>query len=488
MALMLLDNNPNSGGFGLSGISGRFSSSPPSPGVVTSVVTSGLVLHLDAGNIASYPGSGTTWSDLSGNGNHVTLVNGPTFDPTFNNGSIVFDGVNDYAETFSGNGLSQFTIGLWVRTTSAASSPNYWSQPCFFGKETGGVGTGDLGITINSGQLGYFSGMASGIDQASNWTIINDGAWKHIVLTSDGTNTRLYLNGQFVNGSLFNVNRSLNSDPFRIGSGFQGTPVNTSIASVVFYNRSLSQEEITQNYNAGWGGSAAPTITPTTAMVLHLDAGNASSYPGSGTTWLDLSGRGNNATLVNGTSFSNGAMIFDGVNDYVNVTENLRMTPPQFTFNIKFQVDSHVNTATGGSPDTVQYIAFRQNTNSGDFEGYVVTYDENTRKVTFGGRIPFGSTAYATSTTQLTLGQVYQVTGVATADSVKLFINGQLEATTAKNFNISYNANHTLKLGRTIPVGNENGWGAALNGKIYSVKMYDVAFSDSVITDLYNAQ
>ena len=59
------------------------------------IVTDGLVLYLDAANQRSYPGSGTTWSDISRGGNNGTLVNGPTFDPG-NGGSIVFDGVDDY--------------------------------------------------------------------------------------------------------------------------------------------------------------------------------------------------------------------------------------------------------------------------------------------------------------------------------------------------------------------------------------------------------
>ena len=55
-----------------------------------SIITSGLILNLDAGNVASYPGSGTTWTDLSGNGNNGTLINGPTFNSS-NGGSILFD-------------------------------------------------------------------------------------------------------------------------------------------------------------------------------------------------------------------------------------------------------------------------------------------------------------------------------------------------------------------------------------------------------------
>ena len=55
----------------------------------------GLVLALDAANTKSYPGSGTTWTDLSGRGNTGTLTNGPTYSSA-NGGSIVFDGTNDY--------------------------------------------------------------------------------------------------------------------------------------------------------------------------------------------------------------------------------------------------------------------------------------------------------------------------------------------------------------------------------------------------------
>ena len=57
-------------------------------------------------------------------------------------------------------------------------------------------------------------------------------------------------------------------------------------------------------------------------LILHLDAGNSSSYSGSGTTWTDLSGEGNNGTLVNGTSYTSddgGSLVFDGTNDYVNL-------------------------------------------------------------------------------------------------------------------------------------------------------------------------
>ncbi len=80
------------------------------------IITDGLVLALDAANQKSYPGSGTTWSDLSGNGNNGTLTNGPTFD-SGNNGSIIFDGVDDYITTGTTpsqlQGNPSFTVSGW---------------------------------------------------------------------------------------------------------------------------------------------------------------------------------------------------------------------------------------------------------------------------------------------------------------------------------------------------------------------------------------
>ena len=86
------------------------------------IITDGLVLALDAANSRSYPGTGTTWSDLSGNGNSGTLTNGPTFN-SGNGGSIVFDGVDDNI-SFSGNTFNyspgtsgEVSLEIWVYPT-----------------------------------------------------------------------------------------------------------------------------------------------------------------------------------------------------------------------------------------------------------------------------------------------------------------------------------------------------------------------------------
>jgi len=84
------------------------------------IVTSGLVLCLDAANKRSYPGTGTTWTDLSGNSNNGTLINGPTFNAG-NQGGIVFDGTNDYisigSQNIVGTGTSPFSVELCIYNT-----------------------------------------------------------------------------------------------------------------------------------------------------------------------------------------------------------------------------------------------------------------------------------------------------------------------------------------------------------------------------------
>ena len=94
------------------------------------IVTDGLVLCLDAASRKSYPGSGTTWFDRSGNGNNGTLTNGPTFSSD-NGGSIVFDGTNDYVNcgTTLGNfGTSNFTINFFFKTSTSLHPRTFISK------------------------------------------------------------------------------------------------------------------------------------------------------------------------------------------------------------------------------------------------------------------------------------------------------------------------------------------------------------------------
>jgi hypothetical protein len=76
--------------------------------------SNGALLYLDAGQSASYPGSGTTWTDLSGNGRNGTLTSGPAY-TSADGGSIVFDGVNDYVQCSGSPTVTAATFLVWMR-------------------------------------------------------------------------------------------------------------------------------------------------------------------------------------------------------------------------------------------------------------------------------------------------------------------------------------------------------------------------------------
>jgi len=85
----------------------------------------------------------------------------------------------------------------------------------------------------------------------------------------------------------------------------------------------------------GAGIGLIPDLAPvvTTGLQLYLDAGNASSYSGSGTAWNDLSGNSRNGTLTNGPTYSSdngGSIVFDGSNDYVQCSGSLTVTAATF--------------------------------------------------------------------------------------------------------------------------------------------------------------
>ena len=74
------------------------------------------------------------------------------------------------------------------------------------------------------------------------------------------------------------------------------------------------------------GAAAGPNVVED-GLVLALDAGNTQSYPGSGTAWTDISGKGNNGTLTNGPTYSSadgGAIVFDGINDHIDLGTQLK--------------------------------------------------------------------------------------------------------------------------------------------------------------------
>jgi hypothetical protein len=205
------------------------------------VVTDGLVLALDAGVSRSYPGSGTTWTDLSGNGNTGTLVNGVGYNGD-NGGSLTFDGVNDYSPIGTSGftfGSSAGTLSGWARTNTISGS---WSWIVSYGTASSRQ---SRFIGIN-GAIYYFGGYANDITASG----VPLNTWFNMVGVYDGTNASMYINGTLVSGP---TARSWNTVANNAQIGRQtngGEYWNGNIAQVSIYNKALTASEIQQNYNA----------------------------------------------------------------------------------------------------------------------------------------------------------------------------------------------------------------------------------------------
>ena len=214
------------------------------------IVTDGLVLCLDAANTKSYPGSGTTWTDVSGEGHDGTLTNGPTFSSNYG-GNIVFDGSNDFVTGVHNSELNlrnDVTVECWFRRTGSRSS---WVR--IFGKGNSSNRTYGLWYHVNSNYFLYqrYSGASNMNILLTKSVVLN--TWYHMVGTSSGSNHTLYLNGVNVGtGSLSQTFHS-STDPYKVGS-FDGSYHHIGdVSNCRIYNRGLSEAEVKQNYNAHKG-------------------------------------------------------------------------------------------------------------------------------------------------------------------------------------------------------------------------------------------
>jgi hypothetical protein len=204
-------------------------------------VTSGLVLELDAGNIKSYPGTGTTWFDKSGNAYNGTLINGPTFN-TGSLGSIVFDGTNDYA-TGSLPTLNTWSVHLWYLSTDITSQLVFY--PFSGTANSNGLGFGGTFNSNTNNRWYFFDGTTT---FSSSTTAITTNTWYNLVVTKTSTTYNLYTNGQL---SLNSTGVDLSFNQYTLGRRGDGVwYTKGNIATAQIYNRELSADEVLQNFNA----------------------------------------------------------------------------------------------------------------------------------------------------------------------------------------------------------------------------------------------
>jgi len=223
------------------------------------VVQNGLLLNLDAGVKSSYPGSGTTWYDLSDTQNHGILTNGASYS-TFGRGSIEFDGSNDYVDlnkTYIGSGEIEvgeangnYTLIAWIYVKSSQGTTT--NSDSIIGS------TSTYGVGMQVGTSGGKPRMNYGARGTSNFysSTFEYNAWTHVALSRiGGTSVRTYLNGNFdasTSTSNLEVASGQSYGEMRIGnsSGRITGYFDGYISMVRVYNVGLSDTEIKRNYRA----------------------------------------------------------------------------------------------------------------------------------------------------------------------------------------------------------------------------------------------
>jgi hypothetical protein len=211
-------------------------------------VTNGLVLSLDAAKRDSYPGSGTAWRDISGNGNNGTLTNGPTY-TSDNGGSIVFDGTNDFVSGSNVILTTEGTLIAWFKTSNTYSNNYLLSLPF----SSGGNNGFDLGFSGVTTFRGVVTTTLGGSIELSYITTYSDNQWHMAALTYSTSNAVLYYDGIYRTTSTqpSGILRQTVNGEFNIARfGSFGAYVGGNISLVQIYNRALSATEILQNYNA----------------------------------------------------------------------------------------------------------------------------------------------------------------------------------------------------------------------------------------------
>ena len=217
------------------------------------IVLTNLEFYLDAGNIASYPGSGSTWTDLAGSGLVTTLYGSPTYNSA-NGGYLEFvPSSTQYAATNASLAvLTNFTIEVWHYYNNTHSG----NAPCILSEIWAGTPINyTLGCATNSYatlQAAYYG--TGGWHATNNSYSLPSTGWYHIVGTYDGTNLKLYINNVLTQTEASSATPESSSLGIHIMRRWdQSGEVDLwggYLAVLRIYSGALTAEQVTTNYNA----------------------------------------------------------------------------------------------------------------------------------------------------------------------------------------------------------------------------------------------
>ena len=434
----------------------------------------GMVLYLDAGDSSSYPGSGSIWYDLSGNGNNGTL-NSVSY---ITNGSdtMYFSGSSSYI-SFSSPTLipiqnQQYTISIWMSANSMAGG-------------YGLIGWGNYGINnqVNAFRILATNGLVNywwNTDLAVYPSGFRAGPWFNVVATFDGTTRSIWVNGVSVATDTPTGHTVPNANNLTVGvtNGSEYFP--GKIAEVLVYDTGLSGANIQAMYDAGKDKYLSPVFEN---LVLYHSPGDLSSYSGSGTTITDLSGNGRNGTMSN-ISFISPYFIYNGSSSQVSIADNALLEPGSGNWTMEVWVNQSV------SGNDVVLGKFDPGGLSQD-----VSYSIRTTGTSFYAQIGSGSgsgggptgTLYVNSTSySATIGSWMQLVYVfknGATKTLETFVNGSSIGSVNHNLSSILNTSANLYIGSY----NNGEYAQWFDGKIGITRLYSSALTSSQVLQNFNA-
>jgi hypothetical protein len=428
------------------------------------------LLYVDAAQSSSYSGSGTTWTDISGNTNDGTIVNSPPYTSLAYGGYFTFNGTgSQYVSTTASKFNTAYTgktVIVAARITAGSFSTG--SFRCMFG--TNG-GTRNFNFYINYTGSAYRMHFSAGSGGGfSNDLSLTAGQWAVFAVTqTTGGLVTYYLNGVAVgtNTGVTFIQYASNSGEY-IGLGDNYWYGDISMCAV--YKRAMNSSEILEQYN-----SIKDRFSYTTSgLQLHYNPANISSYSGTGTTINDLSGNGLSGTMSNIT-YTSPYFAYNGTSSQVSIPDNALLEPGSGDFTMEVWVKQTNATGSqvilgkfspGGGSDDVSY-AIRLTT------GGVVRAD-------YGN----GSTAVSTTTYNMTLNTWYQIVYVfnnIANNNIYTYVNGALQSTNTHSFASILNTSTNLYLGSY----NNNEFSQFWAGQTGIVSYYNRALTASQIATNY---
>lgn len=478
---VLQNYNAQKGRFGL-----------PSP------VTDGLVARLEAGNPASYPGSGTIWYDISGNGNNFTLFNGASYDSSTK--SMTFDGSDDYGRSTNFIDLTSATATTvqWLGKIDVSGSQFLWEHTPNWNTISGG-----FGIILDSNGSAYLqnSWHANWRNQAArNFLNSTQTSYQFFLQThrlipnnslglQDWVNTDLQTFSDVNNyptgtSTVGNTNGFANDYTYLASRAGTGALLNGNIGVFLMYRRALSQPEIVQNYEYYreiYGLSGATR----NGLVFSYDAGNAQSYNGVGPSWYDLSGNMNDSTLINGPTYvtdGGGSFSFDGVDDYID-TNNTFSSLLNSSLPISFETWVYVNLNNNdemfiGSSWSEGGVNFRKTGSS--FTANKVRFLLFTNGSNGGG---LDSPVLISSGWYHLVG-TYNGGGLASSSNFKLYVNG-VEVGVSAQFGTPTSIPVVNKI--LLGQNGQSGSNGFFTGKMGRASIYNRVLSSSEVSQNFNA-